>query len=260
MPRNNDYESEYAALKADLKRKYGARISDVLKLSREKIKLTIYELAGEELLPLVERFEKAFIELNGQNERLNELVKTHLSEEFFIGEKPDFNSDLTKTDNEEVVSDDSEEKESPDENFDAIDFSDVERALAGLKEYEPEFCEQYGFILRELKKAEREIAFAVNRYAAPIAADETAIKNSAKTSVLKLVAQYNVELRNLKTAFGKKSDELELPFEGEKDETEDGKTVVRLQLNSNFTYSSGDFPEDFSCKNFLSPNDDEQTN
>lgn len=232
---NDIYEKDYEKLKNELKSKYREKIINVLKLSREKFKLTLHDMVGDEIYPIVEAFGNLYARLGAIKERFTEIAKNSYDEG-----------------DESFKNFASEGGEPSEEQVAAI--------TEKLKNADPAAYEEYLSVLEDFKVQDDKFSEIIRRYAAPISEDENTIKNDAKAEVLKLVAQYNIELKDLKTAFGLPVDKLEVPFDGEEAATEDGKIVLKVDLQKDDGNTTRNDGADLYSGAIFSPNDDEEKN
>lgn len=240
---NDIYEKDYEKLKGELKSKYREKVINVLKLSREKLKLTLHDMVGDELSPIIESFGSLYVRLGKIKERFIEIAQS-----CYDG-------------GEESFKNFAEECEPTEEQINEI--------TEKLKIADPDAYNEYLAILEDFKVQDEKFSKIIKDYAVPIAEDENSIKNDAKAEVLKLVAQYNVELKDLKNAFGLPLDKLEVPFDGdEAATTEDGKIILKVDLQK--AESDDDRGVTANDKNvsdsyagfdvIFSPNDNEEKN
>ena len=240
---NDIYEKDYEKLKGELKSKYREKVINVLKLSREKLKLTLHDMVGDELSPIIESFGSLYVRLGKIKERFIKIAQS-----CYDGGEESFKNFA--------------EEGEPTE-------AQITEITEKLKIADPDAYNEYLAILEDFKVQDEKFSKIIKDYAVPIAEDENSIKNDAKAEVLKLVAQYNVELKDLKNAFGLPLDKLEVPFDGdEAATTEDGKIILKVDLQK--AESDDDRGATANDKNvsdsyagfdvIFSPNDNEEKN
>ena len=143
---NDIYEKDYEKLKGELKSKYREKVINVLKLSREKLKLTLHDMVGDELSPIIESFGSLYVRLGKIKERFIEIAQS-----CYDGGEESFKNFAEGGEPTEAQINEITEK---------------------LKIADPDAYNEYLAILEDFKVQDEKFSKIIKDYAVPIAEDE----------------------------------------------------------------------------------------